>query len=252
MREQNVPVVDARYWAAIVVASVLGTSFGDFVSNTLALGFGGAALTVGTVLAAIFIAERVLPWPSVAWYWGAVVFTRTAATDCGDFLSRTADLGNGPVSAILAGLLAIYLLAMWRMYGPGPLNGDYPGAPKRLPRTNARYWATMLGISILGTTLGDFVADDLGLGLARGSFALGAILAAALFVEVRTKKSNEMRYWGIIAIVRTACTDFADYMTEDEGLNLGFGLGAALVCSLLLVILLVPRKEEPQEVWLDD
>jgi uncharacterized membrane-anchored protein len=47
MRESNLPAVDGRYWAAIVVASVLGTSFGDFVSNTLMLGFGGAALTVG-------------------------------------------------------------------------------------------------------------------------------------------------------------------------------------------------------------
>lgn len=90
MREENVPSVDARYWAAIVVASLLGTSFGDFVSNTVELGFGGAALSVGAVLAGIFLAEHLLPWPSVPWYWGAVVFTRTAATDFGDFLSRTA------------------------------------------------------------------------------------------------------------------------------------------------------------------
>jgi len=244
MREENVPFVDARYWAAIVVASVLGTSFGDFISNTLKLGFGGAALTVGTVLAVIFIAERLLSWSSVAWYWGAVVFTRTAATDLGDFLSRTAHLGNGQVSAILAALLAIYLLVVWRLYGPGPLNGDYPGAPKRLPTTNLRYWATMLAISTLGTTLGDFVADDMGLGLAGGSLFLGAILAVALFVEVRAKASNEMRYWWIIVLVRTAGTDIADYMTEEDGLNLGFGIGAALLCSILLTILLFRRKKK--------
>lgn len=242
MRNENVPVVDARYWAAIVVASVLGTAFGDFNSNTLELGFGGAALTVGTVLAVIFIAERVLPWPSVAWYWGAVIFTRTAATDLGDFLSRTADLGNGPVSAILAGCLAIYLLVIWRVYGPGPLNGDVPGAPKRLPRTNVRYWATMLAISTLGTTLGDFVSDEMGLGLALGSLFLGLLLAAALIVETGAQKSNEMRYWGVIILVRTACTDFADFMTEPEGLDLGFAMGAALVFGVLLVILLARRE----------
>jgi uncharacterized membrane-anchored protein len=72
MRKVNVPVVDGRYWAAIVVASTLGNSFGDFVSNTLELGFGSAALTVGTVLVGIFIAEPLLPWSSVAWYWAAI------------------------------------------------------------------------------------------------------------------------------------------------------------------------------------
>ena len=242
MRDKNVPVVDGRYWAAIVVASVLGTSFGDYVANTLELGFGGAALTVGSVLAVIFIAERTLPWRSVAWYWGAVVFTRTAATCLGDFLSRTADLGNGPVSAILAVFLVAYLFVLWRLFGAGPLNSGIEGAPKRLPVTNARYWATMLAISTFGTTFGDFVADDMGYGLAWASLILGWLLAMVLLFETAAQSSNELRYWAVIALVRTAGTCIADYLTEEDGLNLGFGIGAALVCTLLLIILLAPRK----------
>ena len=242
MRDKNVPNVDARYWAAIVVASVLGTSFGDYVSNTLELGFGGAAATVGSVLAMIFIAERTFPWTSVGWYWGAIVFTRTAATCLGDFLSRTADLGNGPVSGIVAACLAVYLFTMWRMFGPNPLNGGIEGAPKRLPETNARYWATMLAVSVFGTTFGDFMGDDMGFGLAGASLVLGGLLAVGLFSQIRALNPNEMQYWAVIALVRAAGTCMADYITEEAGLDLGFGFTAALVATLLLAILHAPYR----------
>jgi uncharacterized membrane-anchored protein len=242
MREKNVPLIDGRYWAAIVVASILGTSFGDFVSNTLELGFGPAALMVGSVLAVIFIAERMLPWTSVGWYWGAVVFTRTAATCLGDFLTRSTGWGNGPVSAIVAGSVVVYLFVFWLIFRPLSLNPGGEGTPKRLPMTNTRYWLTMLAISVLGTTLGDYVSDDMGYGLGGGALFTSALLAIVLFYEMTSKTSNEIRYWWVIAHVRVAGTIIADYMTEESGLNLGFGVVAALVATLLLIILFAPRK----------
>jgi uncharacterized membrane-anchored protein len=235
-------MIDERYWGAIVVASILGTSFGDFVSNTLELGFAGAALAVGSVLAVIFIAERTLPWSSVIWYWGAVVFTRTAATDLADYFSHPGGLhlGNGPISAIFGTAAAAYLIGLLLVQGPGPLN-DFEGGPKRLPRTNTRYWVMMLTVSCFGTAFGDFVSDDLGLGLARGAMVTGGLLAVVLFLEIRAWRTNELRYWVLIGLVRTAGTVIADYMTEEDGLNLGFGKVATLVCVLLLVILLARR-----------
>lgn len=242
MREKNVPAVDGRYWAAIVVASILGTSFGDFVSNTLKLGFGPAALTVGAILAVIFVAERVVPWTSVGWYWGAVVFTRTAATCFGDFLTRTTGWGNGPVSAIVAGAIVVYLLTYWSLYRPLSLNPGGEGTPKCLPKTNTRYWLTMLAISVLGTSLGDFVSDEMGYGLRGGAMFTSALLAVVLLYEMTSKNSNEIRYWWVIAHVRVAGTVIADYMTEEGGLGLGFGLVAALVAALLLMMIFAPRR----------
>jgi uncharacterized membrane-anchored protein len=252
MRVRNVPIIDRRYWIAIILASVLGTSFGDFVSNTLQLGFAGAALAVGSVLAVVFVAERALPWRSVAWYWGAVVFTRTAATDIGDMFTheRGLDFGNGPIAAILAAVLVIYLFAWWRAYGPGPLSSSYEGGPKPLPKTDGRYWVTMLLISTFGTTFGDFVADDMGFGLARGSLILGILLAFALYFEISTKRSTELRYWGLIALVRTACTVIADYITEADGLKLGFEVCAGIIAASLIAVLLAsqraPLPNEPE------
>jgi uncharacterized membrane-anchored protein len=135
---------------------------------------------------------------------------------------------------------------MWQMFGPNPLNGGIEGAPKRLPETNARYWATMLAVSVFGTTFGDFVGDDMGFGLAKASLSLGVLLAVVLFVQARARNANEMGYWAVIALVRTAGTCIADYVTEEEGLNLGFGFTAALIATLLLSILLARRKAIPE------
>ncbi len=239
MRNENIPALDARYWAAILAASLLGTTFGDFISNDLGLGFAGALLPLGIILAVIFYAEHTTKWATVAFYWVAIVFTRTAATDLGDFLARSLHLGYGSVSAVVAIVLTIFLLA-WR--DPGSGSAPIPGAiaRKALPTTNARYWAGILMVSTFGTTLGDFVSDDLGLGFAKGSLVLGVVLGTVLVGELSTRRSNEARYWAVIAVVRTTGTVMGDFLSE--GLGLGFAAAAGLVGAVLVTILLIPSS----------
>ena len=111
---ENVPVLDLRYWIAILLASIMGTAFGDFIASDLKIGFAGGLLTLSVVIAVIFIAERSVRWNSVGWYWAAIGATRMAATNLGDFLSTTLRLGNGCVAAVLAVLLATFLFATKR------------------------------------------------------------------------------------------------------------------------------------------
>ncbi|MFY9644343.1 MAG: hypothetical protein WAK29_04145 [Terriglobales bacterium] len=239
MQDKNVPTLNTHYWVTILVASLLGTTFGDFISNDLELGFAGGLLVLSAVIAVIFIAEYKLTWNSVAWYWAAIVATRTAATNLGDFLSRTLKLGNGPVAAILAGLLIAFLFVTRHVPGAAP-NSDADNARKLLPKTNTRYWVAILIASTLGTTLGDFISGDLGLGLGMGSLVLGAVLVLVLVFEITARTANEARYWAVIAVVRTTGTVMGDYLTSEEGLHLGFAVGASLVGALLVVILLLP------------
>ena len=186
------------------------------------------------------VAEHSTKWASVAFYWAAIVFTRTAATDLGDFLARSLHLGYGSVSAVVAILLTIFLLA-WR--DPASGSAPIPGASiarKALPTTNARYWTGILMVSTFGTTLGDFVSDDLGLGFAKGSLVLGVVLATVLVGELSTRRSNEARYWAVIAVVRTTGTVMGDFLSE--GLGLGFAAAAGLVGAVLVTILLIPSS----------
>ncbi len=243
MQDKNVPTLDTHYWIAILVASVLGTTFGDFVSNDLKLGFGGGLLVLSAVIAVIFIAENKVKWNSVVWYWAAIVATRTAATNLGDFLTRTLNLGNGLVATLLTGVLIAFLLITSRSYQRGDSLSSAPNnARKLLPKTNTRYWIAILVASTLGTALGDFISSDLGLGLKLGALFLLIILALVFVFELSARTTNEPRYWALIGIIRTTGTVLGDYLTSEEGLHLGFAAGASLSGSLLVIILLLPVK----------
>lgn len=241
MQDKNVPILDTRYWITILVASVLGTTFGDFVSNNLELGFAGGLLALSVVIAVIFVAEHKLRWKSVIWYWAAIVATRTAATNLGDFLTRTLRLGNGPVAAILAALLVAFLFVTWWGSRTEGCSSDGGDVRKLLPKTNARYWAAILLASTFGTTAGDFISGDLGFGLKLGSLVLSVVLAGVLILELRARSAREARYWFVIAVVRTASTVMGDCLTGEEGLGLGYATGAALVGALFVVLLVMPR-----------
>jgi uncharacterized membrane-anchored protein len=240
MQDKNVPTLNRRYWITILVASVLGTTFGDFVSNDLKLGFAGGLLVLSAVITVIFIAEKKVKWNSVAWYWAAIVATRTAATNLGDFLTRTLKLGNGLVAALLAGLLITFLLITSRSYKRTSLSSATNNVHKLLPKTDSRYWIAITIASTLGTAFGDFISGDLGLGLKLGALFLVTILALALVFEFSARTTNEARYWALIAIIRTTGTVLGDYLTSEEGLNLGFATGASLSSALLVIILLLP------------
>ncbi len=243
MKDKNIPILDIHYWITILVASVLGTTFGDFISNDLKLGFVGGLLVLSVVIAIIFIAESKVKWNSVVWYWAAIVIARTAATNLADFLTHTLKFHNGLVALLLAGLLIAFLLIPSHSYQATSLNLATNNLPKLLPKTNTRYWIAILIVSTLGTALGDFISTDLRLGVKLGTLILVTILAVVLVFEISTRTTNKARYWTLLAIVRTTGTVLGDYLTSEEGLHLGFAAGACLSSFLLVILLFLPLKK---------
>jgi uncharacterized membrane-anchored protein len=238
MKDRNVPVLDGRYWVAILVASVLGTTFGDFISEDLGLQYAGALLPLGAVFATVLLLERRAKITTVAWYWVAVVIFRSTATNLGDFISRTLKLGYGGVSVALGILLVAFVFITTRSSASAAFT-RVAGMGRKLLTVDSRYWAALLIASVFGTTFGDWVSDDTGLGFGRASLLLGALLAMAVIVEIRAKTPSDARYWAIIALVRTTGTATGDFLSEG-GPHLGFALGAILAAAVLVIILITP------------
>jgi uncharacterized membrane-anchored protein len=76
-----------------MVASTLGTSLGDFVSDGLGVGFGAGTLLLGTILAGLLGAERFVRGADTALYWAALVATSTIGATSGDWLTKEHGLG---------------------------------------------------------------------------------------------------------------------------------------------------------------
>ncbi|MFJ9020307.1 hypothetical protein ACIRPU_10020 [Streptomyces sp. NPDC102259] len=101
---------EALFWSAILVSNTLGTSMGDFLSDSSGLGYAGGALLVSGALAVLVALMRVPVVPNVLLFWIAFVLTRPLGATAGDFLTKPVakgglDLGTAGSSAVLLGIL---------------------------------------------------------------------------------------------------------------------------------------------------
>ncbi|WP_241740980.1 hypothetical protein [Streptomyces sp. L2] len=101
---------EAFFWSAILVSNTLGTSMGDFLSDSSGLGYGGGALLVTAALAALLALTRVPAVPNVLLFWIAFVLTRPLGATAGDLLTKPAvkgglNLGTTGSSAVLLAVL---------------------------------------------------------------------------------------------------------------------------------------------------
>ena len=225
MKPVNVPSLGPRYWAVLVLASVFGANLGDFASHNLHLGHTLGLLPLAVLFAAILAGERYARVGTEAFYWLALVTLRTAATNLTDFADHDLKLSPEWVMAALAVALAALILS-----------DRAPGAPPRpagtgergdLPATGTRYWITMLVVGVLGTAMGDYLADDLGLDPGPAAVITVTVLASLLLLR-RWAGRCKAAYWITGVAVRTAGTNVADFLAAHDGLGLGLPLSTTL------------------------
>ncbi|MRH91723.1 hypothetical protein GFY24_30520 [Nocardia sp. SYP-A9097] len=77
------------YWSAILLSNTLGTSVGDYLSDSSGLGYWGSAALIATVMAVILAAHYVTRISGVLLFWMAFVLTRPLGATVGDLLSKS-------------------------------------------------------------------------------------------------------------------------------------------------------------------
>jgi len=241
MQVKNLPAINARYWCAIVVASMAGANTGDFAARYLHLGHTGGLLPLALVFLAIVWAETRARRATEAYYWLAIIVLRTGATNIADLMTHDLRLGYPLTLAALAALIiAVLLFVYWRDGTAAPAGTD----GRKLPATDAAYWLAMLTAGTLGTAGGDFTADELGLGVGYGSLALLAVFLIVLLGATRIGKMSLFWYWAAIVAARTAGTTMGDFLPSRRGLDLGLPLSTAFTLTALALIVILWRDRQ--------
>jgi len=101
---------EALFWSAILVSNTLGTSMGDFLSDSSGLGYAGGALLVTAALAVLVALMKAPAVPNVLLFWIGFVLTRPLGATAGDLLTKPVDkggmnLGTAGSSAVLLAVL---------------------------------------------------------------------------------------------------------------------------------------------------
>lgn len=113
------PLREAFYWAAVLATFALGTAAGDFTAVTLGLGFFGSILFFAAVIAIPTLGYFRFGWNPILAFWFAYVVTRPLGASVADWLAVSharggLALGTGPVSLVLAAVIAAFVWFLTR------------------------------------------------------------------------------------------------------------------------------------------
>ena len=101
----------------------------------------------------------------------------------------------------------------------------------------AMFWLIKMMSTTVGETAADFLSADLSFGLAGTAAVTGAVLAAALFAQIRAPRHIPWLYWISVALISVFGTLVTDIMTDTLGIPLSastLGFGLALLCTFAL------------------
>jgi uncharacterized membrane-anchored protein len=236
----KVPEVTLAFWIIKIGATTLGETGGDALSMTMHLGYALSSaifFAFFVIVAAAQVAARSFH-PFL--YWAVIVATTTVGTTLADYADRSLGIGYVGGSLTLFILLMI-VLGLWR-WSVGSVSVSRISSRK----VEMFYWVTILCSNTLGTALGDFFADNSGLGYEGAAivFAMALVLVAAAYFF--TRLSRTLLFWSAFILTRPLGATVGDLLTKpvaDGGLNLSRISSSALIAALMIGgILLMPQR----------
>ncbi|MEO6051005.1 MAG: hypothetical protein ABIP78_06700 [Pyrinomonadaceae bacterium] len=252
----KVPEVTLVFWIIKILATTLGETGGDamtmsFLGETTGdahpygylIGTGIFAVIFFAAVAAQIRAKRFHPFL----YWLTIIATTTVGTTLADYVTRSIGIGYAGGSALLLTLLLASLFVWYRTLGSVSVNTVSE------PKAEMFYWMTIMFSQTLGTALGDWTADDVGLGLGYSGAAIvfGTMLLIIAGIYFWTKISRTALFWAAFIITRplgAVVGDFLDKPFEKGGLELSRYTASVILLVLIVVLLLIFRPKAAEEV----
>ena len=238
----KVPEVTLLFWCIKIAATTLGETGGDAVSMSMNLGYLVATgifavLFLASVVAQI-AARRFLPFL----YWTTIIATTIVGTTLADFADRSLGIGYAGGSLLLFALLMTSLGVWYRTLGS--VSVETVSSPKE----EMFYWVTIMFSQTLGTALGDWTADPVGLGLGyTGAAAVfGGLIALVAAAYLWTAISRTVLFWAAFILTRplgATVGDFLDKPVSKGGLALSrYSASAAILVFIVACIVIFPQK----------
>jgi uncharacterized membrane-anchored protein len=173
-------------------------------------------------------------------YWATIVASTTAGTTMADFADRSLGIGYAGGSSLLFVCL-MATLAAWYWS-----QGSISVATVNTPKVEVFYWIAITFSQTLGTALGDWTADDTGLGYDGGALLFAAGLAVLAGLYFWTSLSRVFLFWAAFILTRplgATVGDFLDKPRSDGGMALSRPIASAVIAVFIIACLLfLPQR----------
>lgn len=164
-----------------------------------------------------------------------------------DYMDRTLGLGYAEGSAVLITCL-LTIFAIWRLS-----ESSLSVTNIKTVKVELLYWITILFSNTLGTALGDFLADDSGLGFSGGAALIGGLLGLLVLTNFYTKVSKVFLFWVAFVLTRPFGATLGDVLTkspEKGGLDFGTVGSSLILVSILVIFIIYTTMNESQKARL--
>jgi uncharacterized membrane-anchored protein len=232
----KVPEVTLVFWIMKVAATTLGETGGDTVTMTLSWGYLVGTAIFFSLLVILVVLQIAAKKFHPVLYWATIVASTTAGTTLADFADRSLGVGYTGGSLILLACLMIVLATWyWSL-------GSISVATVATPKVEAFYWTAITFSQTLGTALGDWIADDTGLGYQGGALLFAAALVVLIAAYYWTNVSRVFLFWAAFILTRplgATVGDFLDKPVSNGGLALSRPLASAVIGAFIIACLLI-------------
>jgi uncharacterized membrane-anchored protein len=236
----KVPELTLAFWVIKVLATTLGETGGDALSMSLDLGYLLSTGIFATLFAvAVVVQVRARAFHALT-YWVTIIATTTVGTTLADFVDRSLGIGYAGGTSMLVALLLGSLWTWKRVLGSVAVD------TVSSPRAEVFYWVTIMFSQTLGTALGDWMADDAGLGYGGSALVFGSVLAVVAAAYAFTKLSRTALFWAAFIVTRplgAVVGDFLDKPRAQGGLELSrYSASLALLVAIAIGLVAFPQR----------
>jgi len=235
----RVPHIILLYWIIKIASTTLGETGADMFSMTFDLGYRDTIAIFMSIFLLLLGVKLYQKRYNPLTYW--LVFTATAivGTAISDYVDRTLGLGYVAGSIILIILLLI-ILEIWYIK-------EKSIEVENITTTSSEifYWLAFLIANTLGTAVGDFLADELGIGFLTSAILITGLLCLIILLHFYTKVSSVVLFWIAFVLTRPFGATFGDLLTKstiEGGLNFGT-IGTSIFFTFILVIAILKEIE---------
>jgi uncharacterized membrane-anchored protein len=261
LKMRALPLINSKYWLALIAASIFGTNTGDMISEYFHLGNVAGLPYLAVILAVIFMVEKFSPFASAVYFWVAIIVIRTAATNIADITHEYGVWGVAAVPVIIAGFVFAVRHYKKRV--------DANTRSTATPQVDSYYWFTMALAGIVGTLIGDFSSVGFGFvsyyvshlaGTVPGSFdfswlqsghlvgtvIFGAFMAWMMSRNTIANLAKPYKYWTLLALIRTAGTAAGDYLAHTSLGLFNSTILTGFIFAVIIAVFYVIEKNNAQ------
>lgn len=226
----KVPEVVLLFWVVKILSTTVGETAADFLADNVGLGLTTTSLLMAALLALVLVVQfRTRRYVPVV-YWLAVVLISIVGTLISDNLVDNLGVSLWTTTLVFSVCLAATFLTWHRIERTLSIHTIIT------TRRETFYWLAILFTFALGTSAGDLVSEQLGMGYLTALVIFGALIAMVFAAFRLGGLDAVLAFWTAYVLTRPFGASLGDLLTADKSEG-GLGLGTNATSLVFLVVI---------------